>query len=384
MRRTGTYVRTTVAGTELQAFVPEPLPPARPPLKLDAETTRRLAAAERGLARLDLAAEMLSSLEWFLYGFLRKEAVLSSQIEGTQATLADLLTWEATGEGDESRPPDIEEVSNYLVALKWARKQITRTDALPISTRLLSGAHARLMRGSNRQPGEIRRSQNWIGGRTPAEARFVPPPPDRIADSLTSLERYIHAASDLPPLVRAGLIHVQFETIHPYLDGNGRIGRLLIALLLEEWGLLQRPLLYLSLHFKQHRGEYYRRLDAVRAEGDWEGWIGFFLEAITVVSEDAVTSARDLFRIVEEDRRALLNRSGASLMTIRLLEALPQSPILTIASVVDLLATSKPTATKAIETLADAGILAETTGRKRDRVWRYVRYVDRLSRGTEL
>jgi len=240
------------------------------------------------------------------------------------------------------------------------------------------------MRGSNRQPGEIRRSQNWIGGRTPAEARFVPPPPDRIADSLTSLERYIHAASDLPPLVRAGLIHVQFETIHPYLDGNGRIGRLLIALLLEEWGLLQRPLLYLSLHFKQHRGEYYRRLDAVRAEGDWEGWIGFFLEAITVVSEDAVTSARDLFRIVEEDRRALLNRSGASLMTIRLLEALPQSPILTIASVVDLLATSKPTATKAIETLADAGILAETTGRKRDRVWRYVRYVDRLSRGTEL
>ncbi|MGB5683080.1 MAG: Fic/DOC family N-terminal domain-containing protein, partial [Polyangiales bacterium] len=260
-RVTGRYERTAVAGEEVRAFVPRPLPPVDPALSLDSEALALLGRAERELSRLELAGEMVPSVDWFIYGFVRKEAVISSQIEGTQATLIDLLTFEAQREDDSAPGPDVQEVCNYVDALAYARAQLRRRKGLPLSMRLLNQTHARLMkgaRGADKQPGKIRRTQNWIGGTRPGNAIFVPPPPNLLDGLLSDFERYIHAADELPPLVRAGLLHLQFETIHPYLDGNGRIGRLLVTLLLEEWNLLSQPLLYLSLFFKQNREDYYR------------------------------------------------------------------------------------------------------------------------------
>jgi Fic family protein len=297
-RPTGSYERVVAGGEEVSAFVPLPLPPRDPPLVIDEQIGERLRTAEQALARLDLAGEMVPSLDWFLYAFVRKEAVLSSQIEGTQATLVDLLTFEAAGE----TPPnaDVEEVCNYLDALGVARGELGAERGLPLSMRLLNDAHRRLMhgvRGASRQPGEVRRSQNWIGGSRPSNAVHVPPPPQALADLLGALESYIHTADALPKLVRVGLAHVQFETIHPYLDGNGRIGRLLITLLLEHWGLMKAPLLYLSLFFKRHRDEYYRRLNTVRTGGDWEGWTDFFLDGVATIADEAVGSAQELFAV---------------------------------------------------------------------------------------
>ena len=266
-RHTGITRTTSVSGETVEAFIPFDLPPRDPPLALGPKITESLREASVGLDRLALAFDLVPSIDWFIYGFVRKEAVLSSQIEGTQATLTDLLDFEALEDQDPEPDPDVEEVCNYLDALEYARAQLGSADGLPISMRLLNGCHHRLMdgtRGSSKQPGEIRRSQNWIGGSRPGNAVLVPPPPEALADALNSLERYIHARCDLPPLIRIGLLHVQFETIHPYLDGNGRIGRLLIALLLEHWGLLPQPLLYLSLYFKRNLHEYYQRLGAVR------------------------------------------------------------------------------------------------------------------------
>ena len=228
---------------------------------------------------------MVPSMDWFIYAFVRKEAVISSQIEGTQATLVDLLTFEAT-EGDAAPAPasaDVEEVCNYVDALHFARAQLADPRSPPLSMRTLNATHARLMRGvrgATKMPGEVRRSQNWIGGSRPGNAAYVPPPPHALGEMLGAFETYLHGDDSLPPLVRAGLLHVQFETIHPYLDGNGRIGRLLVTLLLEHWKLLTRPLLYLSLFFKRHREDYYRRLNAVRVDGDWEGWLDFFLDGV--------------------------------------------------------------------------------------------------------
>ncbi len=386
-RITGRYERTTVAGEEVAAFVPKPLPPANPRLALDAETGRLLVRAEHELGRLAVAGEMVPSVEWFIYGFVRKEAVVSSQIEGTQATLVDLLRFEAEHDDKATPNADVQEVCNYLEALSYARNQLRRRNGLPISMRLLNEAHRRLMkgvRGADKQPGEVRRSQNWIGGTRPGNAAFVPPPPHLLGDALSAFEKYIHAGDGLPPLVRAGLLHVQFETIHPYLDGNGRIGRLLIALLLEDWRLLSEPLLYLSVFFKRHRDAYYGRLAAVRTEGDWEGWVRFFLEGVATVAAEATVAARDLFALVDADRARALAAPKVSVMAVRLFEALPQHPIVTIARVVALLGTTKPTAAKAVHTLVDAGILTETTGRRRDRTFSYVAYLDRLRVGTEL
>ena len=252
---------------------------------------------------LDLAGEMVPSLDWFIYAFVRKEAVLSLQIEGTQATLVDLLVYEA----DEQASPnaDVEEVCNHLDALGYARAQIDGERGLPLSMRLLNETHLRLMqgaRGASRQPGQVRSSQNWVSGSRPGNALFMPPPPHALADLLGAFEKYMHGEDSLPMLVRAGLLHVQFETIHPYLDGNGRIGRLLITLLLEHWELLANPLLYLSLFFKRHQDEYYRRLGAVRTEGDWEGWIDFFLDGVATIAGEAIESARELFALVAADR----------------------------------------------------------------------------------
>ena len=385
-RQTGSYETTTVAGETVQCFIPRPLPPEEPPLQLDGEILERNRRAEQAIARLELAGAMVPSLDWFLYAFVRKEAVISSQIEGTQATLVDLITFEAD-EGDRPTAPDVEEVCNYLDALTYARGQLSDPNGLPISVRLLNETHRRLMRGArgaDKLPGEIRRSQNWIGGTRPANAAFVPPPPHRIPELFSALERYIHSDDDLPPLVRAGLLHVQFETIHPFLDGNGRIGRLLVTLLLEDWGLLTKPLLYLSLYFKRHRTEYYRRLDRVRSAGDWEGWIAYFLEGVATIAEEAVASARELFRLVQADRSRALEHAGASVAAIRLFEILPRQPIVSVALVMRQLETTKPTAGRAIECLEKAGILVETTGKRRDRSWAYQTYLDRLRSGTEL
>ena len=366
-RTTGRYESVTAGGEKIDAFVPSDLPPTRPALVIDGKLARRLGQAEQALVRLDLAGEMVPSLDWFIYAFVRKEAVITSQIEGTQASLADLLAFEA----EEQPQPnaDVEEVTNYLDALTYARGQLESKRGLPLSLRLLNEAHKRLMRGvrgGSKQPGEIRRSQNWIGGSRPGNAVYVPPPSEKLPKLLSAFEKYIHAEDQLPKLVRTGLLHAQFESIHPYLDGNGRIGRLMIALLLEHYGLLKEPLLYLSLFFKRHREEYYRRLNIVRLEGDWEGWTDFFLDGVATIADEAVFSARELFNLVNTDRTRLLGVESASVSALRLFELLPRHPIVTVASAMRLLDTSKPTANRATEVLAEIGTLVETTGKKRD------------------
>src|SRR5712664_1277283 len=384
-REVGLYERTAIAGESVSAFVPNALPPTNPPLSLDAGTRDLLRSAEQKLSRLDLAGEMVPSMEWFIYAFVRKEAVVSSQIEGTQATLVDLLAFEAGAEGRGSSGPtdDVQEVCNYVDALAYGRRQLRSPKGLPLSMRLLNETHRRLMkggRGTSRQPGEIRRSQNWIGGTRPGNAVFVPPPPHELGRLLSDLEKYIHREDDLPPLVRAALVHVQFETIHPYLDGNGRIGRLLITLPLEHWKLLSQPLLYLSLFLKQHRAEYYRLLNAVRLEGAWEGWVAFFLEAVSTIADEAATTARDFFVLVNKDRTRVLGARNSSVTAARLLEILPRRPVVTIPAIVKLLKTSKPTAAKAVSVLERLGILEEMTGRRRDRTYGYSSYLEACGR----
>ena len=386
VRETGRYERVAGGGEDVSAFVPYPLPPISPPLTLEGPLADRLRHAEQALARLDLAGEMLPSLDWFIYAFVRKEAVISSQIEGTQASLVDLLNFEAE---EESAPsPDVEEICNHVDALAYARQQLADKKGLPLSMRLLNETHQLLMkgvRGAGKQPGEVRRSQNWIGGGSrPGNAVFVPPPHHLLPDLLGDFEKYLHGEGALPPLIRSGLLHVQFETIHPYLDGNGRIGRLLITLLLEHWGLLEKPLLYLSLFFKRNQAEYYRRLGNVRIEGDWEGWLDFFLDGVATIAEEAITSARDLFTLVAQDRDRILDSGSASVSAIRLFELLPRHPIVTVATTMKLVDASKPTATRAIGILQEAGILAETTGRRRDRCFAYQAYLDQLRVGTDL
>ena len=388
-RITGRYERTRVGGEEVAAFVPHPLPPVDPPIVIDAALGERIRAAEHALVRLELAGETVPSLDWFIYAFVRKEAVLSSQIEGTQATLVDLLSFEAQTGAEASAPPnaDVEEVCNYLDALTFARAQLADPKGLPLSMRLLNKTHERLMhgvRGAEKLPGEVRRSQNWIGGSRPGNAAYVPPPPNALGEASSAFEKYLHADDALPPLVRAGLLHVQFETIHPYLDGNGRIGRLLVTLLLEHWKLLAKPLLYLSLFFKRHRQDYYRRLDAVRVDGDWEGWLDFFLDGVATTADEAVASARELFALVTADRSRALAHEGMSVVALRLFELLPRHPVVTVASVMRLIETTKPTAGRAIDLLAAVGVLVETTGKKRDRSFTYQAYLNRLRVGTEL
>jgi Fic family protein len=389
LREVGRYERTAIAGETVSVFIPDPLPPTNPPLSLDGGARDLLRSAEQKLSRLDLAGEMVPLIEWFIYAFVRKEAVLSSQIEGTQTTLVDLLAFEASAEPSASSGPtdDVREVCNYVDALAYARRQLQSPRGLPLSMRLLNEAHRRLMkggRGASRQPGEIRRTQNWIGGTRPGNAAFVPPPPNELGRLLSDLEKYIHRADELPPLVRAALVHVQFETIHPYLDGNGRIGRLLITLLLEQWKVLSQPLLYLSLYFKQHRAEYYRLLNAVRLEGTWEAWVAFFLEGVSTIADEAATTARDLFGLVNKDRARVLGARNSSVTAARLLELLPRHPMVTIPAIVRLLKTSKPTASKGVSVLERLDILREKTGRRRDRIYGYSAYMERLRAGTDL
>lgn len=381
MRTTGKYVKITTLGSEVRAYIPEPLPPK----DLDLNNARLIlwSDATQALQRLDIATNLVSGQEWLLYGFVRKEAVVTSQIEGTQATLIDLLI----SEDDSQINADLEEVCNYLAALNYAWAELTSLRGLPLSLRLIKEAHRRLMRGvrgQNKTPGEFRTSQNWIGGVGPSDAAFVPPPPKEMKTSLNQLEVYFHQEDSIPLLIRVAMIHVQFETIHPFLDGNGRIGRLLIALLLRQYGLMNSPLLYLSLYFKKHRYEYYDLLNRVRTHGDWESWIDFFLKAIKTVADDVVDASTRLHQITTRDREMTLIYPKTTIASLRLLEELPKKPIITLNEAVQRLELTKPPVSKAISVLIEMGILVEVTGKKRGRSFRYKRYLDILAEGTEI
>jgi len=372
---------STTLGESVRAFVPDQLPPTEPPLltSVFADLNRQ---AELALARLAGVSGLVPSVDWLLYSAIRKEALLTSQIEGTQATLIDLFDEEAGFKVNNT--DDVEEVTNYLRAFRWVQEQLRDPKGLPISVRLLCEAHQLLLdgaRGAGKQPGELRRSQNWIGGTRPGNAVFVPPPPERVSDLLADMERFIHdTGTDLPPIIKVALIHAQFETIHPFLDGNGRIGRLLISALFEHWGLLAEPLMYLSGYLKQHQLEYYRRLSAIRTDGDWESWVFFFLEGVATAAGDAEKNIIEVASLVAADRRRLLQSLKAGSASFRLFEMLPMMPRFTIERVRQQLDTTFPTATAAVRVLEDLGIVMEITGQKKNRSYSYQAYVELLSR----
>ncbi|MDP2264297.1 MAG: Fic family protein [Hydrogenophaga sp.] len=380
-RVTGNYTTQTTLGEPVKAFVPHPLPPAAPPLAESAWAEHNR-AAQMALGRLSAVAGLVPSVDWLLYSAIRKEALMTSQIEGTQATLTDLFDEEAGLVV--SNTDDVEEVTNYLQAFRLVQDNLRDAAGLPISVRLLCDAHRLLLngvRGTGKQPGELRRSQNWIGGTRPGNAVFVPPPADQVPGLLADLERFIHATGDdLPPLVKVALVHVQFETVHPFLDGNGRMGRLLIAALLENWGLLPEPLMVLSGYLKQHQSTYYRHLSAVRTEGDWEGWVGFFLEGVEVAAARAEQDIVALASLVAADRRRLLQHPQASPASYRLFELLPTMPRFSMERVRQALGTTFPTASAAAKVLQELGIVTEVTGQKKNRVFSYQAYIDLLSR----
>jgi Fic family protein len=380
-RATGATTNSTTLGEAVRAFVPHPLPPARPALDTDA-LAHRNREAELALARLAGVSGLVPSVDWLLYGAIRKEALLTSQIEGTQATLADVLDQEAGFAVKNA--DDVQEVTNYIRAFRRVQQQLRSSKGLPLSVRLLCEAHRLLLagaRGAGKQPGELRRSQNWIGGTRPGNAVYVPPPAERVPGLLADLEKFIHTPTPkLPPLVKIALVHGQFESIHPFLDGNGRLGRLLIGALLEEWGLLAQPLLFLSGYLKKHQAEYYRRLSAIRSEGDWETWIAFFLEGVSTASAEAERSIIDVASLVTADRRRLLESPRSSPASYRLFETLPMMPRFTVEQARQKLETSFPTANAAVKLLDNLGIVAEKTGQKTNRTYSYERYVALITR----
>ena len=381
---TGQYVTLSdLAGEVVRAFVPDPLPPRRtapiaPSLRdlLD----RTLVA----LGRLDSVSGLLPETKLFLYTYVRKEAVLSSQIEGTQSSLSDLLLFELE-EAPGVPLDDASEVSSYVSALEHGLSRIR--DGFPLSNRLLREVHAILLakgRGSEKTPGEFRRSQNWIGGTRPGNASFVPPPAERVEECMAALERFLH---DVPertsPIEKAAFAHVQFETIHPFLDGNGRVGRVMVTLILCAEGILGQPLLYLSLHLKQNRSRYYELLDRVRTEGAWDEWLQFFAEAVLATAEGAVATARKLVDLFGEDRERVGSIGRGAGSALRVHHDLQRRPIATVRSLMQATRLSGPTAGKAVAKLVELGIVREATGRRRNRVFVYTRYLDLLNEGTE-
>jgi Fic family protein len=368
----GHYVQSIAGGETVRAFVPHALPP-NPALNLPGATQRLLEKATVALGRLDSIAELIPHPELFLYLYVRREAVLSSQIEGTQSSLSDLILHEIA-DVPGALVDDTREVSNYIDALQFGVEQLR--NQFPLSNRLLRDMHRVLMksgRGAEKAPGEFRRSQNWIGGTRPGNAQFVPAPPTEVVALMSDLEKFLHATDDgIPTLIRAALAHVQFETIHPFLDGNGRLGRLLIILLLQHDGLLQRPLLYLSLYFKQHRSVYYEQLNRVRFSGDWEAWIAFFLEGVLHTATDAVKNAQLLLRLLEQDSARV---QGLGTQALNLFAQLKMRPITTIKHFAQHAEISVPTASSAIKSLVNLGLLKETTGKARDRVFVYQAYL---------
>jgi cell filamentation protein, protein adenylyltransferase len=359
-----------------RAFVPRGLPP-EPPIRMDLEMWSLLSQADRALGRLDGYSETLPNPDLFVFIYVRKEAVLSSQIEGTQASLMDVLEFEAQAL-EPGAPRDVAEVVNYVAAMNYG---LERLKEIPVSLRLLREIHAQLLagvRGSERNPGEFRRSQNWIGppGCTLATALFVPPPPHELIDALGNLELFLHDPAPMPMLIKAGLAHAQFETIHPFLDGNGRVGRLLITFFLCEQGALQRPLLYLSHYFKRYRSEYYARLQAVRDRGDWEGWLRFFLRGVSEVAKEAVVTARRMVRLREENRALITNSLGRSAgKALVLLEQLYFRPIVSAQWVAEATSLSFANANVLIKRLIELGLLKETTGQRRNRRFSYEPYL---------
>ncbi|MDH5311885.1 MAG: Fic family protein [Gammaproteobacteria bacterium] len=380
--RLGRYETSTVAGESIRAYVPPPLPPS-PSIDLG-PFFKQIEAANRALGHLDGMTSILPDTPLFLYMYVRKEALLSSQIEGTQSSLSDLLLYESDLAPGGS-PEDVTEVSNYVAALYLGIRRIKA--GLPLSSRLLKEVHAKLLRkgrGSRKGPGEFRRTQNWIGGTRPGNALYVPPPPQYVAECMSDLERFIHDRErPLPLLVRAGLAHAQFESIHPFLDGNGRLGRLLITLMLHAEGVLKEPLLYLSLYLKVHRQTYYDLLQRIRTDGDWERWLAFFLDGIEETSRQAATAAKSILDLFAKDRKAIesLGRPAGSALQVH--QLMQKRPMITVADAVQELPLSAPTVRKSIDHLSRLGIVSEKTGKQRDRVFVYVQYMNALSQGTE-
>ncbi|MDX2061415.1 MAG: Fic family protein [Gemmatimonadales bacterium] len=371
--RAGRYV-TQPAG--YRAFIPAPLPP-RPPVSLGGELQTLLSAADLALGRLDGSVLTLPNADLFVFMYVRKEAVLSSQIEGTQSSLQDLLAAEAKIL-DPQAPRDVDEVLNYVRAMNLG---LARLPELPVSVRLIREIHGRLLegvRGGRLQPGDLRTSQNWIGpaGSTLATAAFIPPPPHVVPDALAELEKFLHQNDDLPPLVKIALAHVQFETIHPFLDGNGRVGRLLITFLLTERGILHQPVLYLSHYFKRHRSAYYDHLQAVRERGDWEAWLAFFLRGVVEVAAEAAETARRILQLRETHREAINARLGrAAGNGHKVLESLYHRPIVSVNDVKALTGTTYAAANSLVDRLVGLAVLEEMTGYARNRRFRYGAYV---------
>jgi Fic family protein len=379
--RLGHYVETATFGERVRAFVPPPLPPV-PPIDL-LPLLNRLSRAERALGRLDGVATLLPSHELFLYMYVRKEAVLSSQIEGTQSTLTDLLRFETEAQAGEP-VDDIREVSNYVDAMFSG---IDRLKELPLSLRLIRDLHERLLasgRGSTKNPGQFRTSQDWIGGTRPGNALFVPPPVPDMDAGLSDLERFFHEdESRLPPLIKAALIHVQFETLHPFLDGNGRVGRLLVTLYLTMSGVLRQPLLYLSLYLKQHRTDYYRLLQEVREHGNWEAWLDFFLTGVETVATQAFEAATRIVALFRDDRDAIRAASIRVGSVLQVHDVLQRQPYASAVALVTATALTMPTVNAALADLQSLGIIEEVTGKRRGRVFAYTSYLAILSEGTE-
>jgi Fic family protein len=380
--RLGHYESTAVAGETVRAYVPVPLPPV-PAVDLTGLQVA-LELANQAVGRLDGIASVLPDPSLFLYIYIRKEALLSSQIEGTQSSLSDLLLYEAD-EAPGVPIDDTREVSNYVSAMDHGLRRL-RED-FPLSLRLIREIHAILLskgRGQDKDPGEFRRSQNWIGGTRPGNALFVPPPPHLVMDCLGALESFIHdETTDLPLLVKAALVHVQFETIHPFLDGNGRLGRLLITFLMCERGVLREPLLYLSLFFKQNRQTYYDHLQAVREHGAWEDWVGFFLRGVTETARQGIQTAQNLLRLFGNDRARIEELGRPAATTLRLHQLLQRRGLTTIPLASRQLGLSQPTITSGIAHLRALGIVRETTGRQRGKIFVYGAFLDLLSEGTD-
>lgn len=379
---TGKYEISTFGGEEVRAFVPDPLPP-EPKVSLEGNLQEIHDEANRALGRLDAVSIVLPDKELFLYFYVRKEAVLSSQIEGTQSSLSDLLRYERAETA--GVPDDSAEVFRYVKALTYGLKRL-REDDFPVSNRLIREVHAILMeegRGSSKSPGEFRCSQNWIGGRRPGNAFFVPPPDTHVQDCMVDLERFLHAEDDgLPTLIRIGLAHVQLETIHPFLDGNGRVGRLLITLLLCSSGILQDPLLYLSLYFKEHRSYYYDLLNEVRLKGDWEAWLAFFLEGVRITAEGAVSTALRLRKMIERDRERITQSGRRASSAVSAHQSLVKFPVHSISSISKMTGLAFSGAASGVRFLEELGMVREITGKSRNRIYIYDEYMSVLNEGT--
>jgi Fic family protein len=381
---TGEFVLKKYGDEEVRSFVPFPLPP-KPPLLIDPAIREEIDQALISLGRLDSVATLLPDIDLFLYTYVRKEAVLSSQIEGTRSSLSDLLLFELE---EVPRAPldDVIEISSYVLAINHGIKRL-RED-FPLSNRLIREMHAILLsegRGREKDPGEFRRSQNWIQGTRPGNAFYVPPPPERVADMMGDLEKFLHDVPERTPiLIKAALMHAQFETIHPFLDGNGRIGRLLITLLLCHDKILRHPLLYLSLYFKQHRDQYFQLLTKVRTEGGWEAWLKFFVIGVREMAEGAVATARRLNDIFHEDRQAIRELGRMAGSALRIHQVFQKRPIASAPFLAKVTKLSPPTVAAALRALQKVKIIEEVTGRKRKRLYAYKKYLSLMNQGTEI